>query len=126
MTTEKKAKDRARLKKKKPRFRRHECCKLSKLSDSWRKPRGSHSKVRQKHKGKPRMPGIGFKTPEEVRGLNARGYKEVRISTPSEIEKLDPKTEAAVIAGNVGRKKRLEIMKKAEDKGVRITNIRQI
>ncbi len=118
-------KERKRAMKKKPEFKRHETCKRAKLSDSWRKPRGKHSKVRQKHRGKRLMPSIGYRIPAKLRGINRAGYREVRVSAPSDIGRLDPKKEMAVIASSVGRKKRLEIMKAAEDAGVGITNTRK-
>lgn len=118
-------KERKRSMKKKPGFKRHETYRHAKLKGSWRKPRGKHSKMRQKHKGKGASPSIGYRLPEKVRGLNPMGYREVRVSTPSDVGKLDPKADMAVIASSVGRKKRLEIMKAAEDAGVGMANIRK-
>lgn len=119
-------KERKRLVKKKPSFKRHETCKRKHISDAWRKPRGKHSKVRQRYRSKGIMPSIGYRTPEKVRDLNPMGYREVRVSNPAEIKKLDPKKEMAVITSSVGRKKKLDIMKAAEDAGVRISNTRKI
>ncbi|MEE9406405.1 MAG: 50S ribosomal protein L32e [Candidatus Aenigmarchaeota archaeon] len=119
-------KERKKAMKKKPEFKRHETCKRAKLKDSWRKARGKHSKVRQKHRGKRKMPSIGYRLPAKVRDLNRAGYREVLVSTLADIRKLDPKKEMALITSSVGRKKRLEIMKAAEDAGVGISNIRRI
>ena len=109
-------------KKKKPSFKRHESFKHKKLKDSWRKPRGRHSKVRVRMRGKRKMPSIGYRNPLEIRGLTRSGYRDVRVSNISDIEKLDPKKERAVIAHGVGRKKRLEILKKAEELRIKVAN----
>jgi len=112
-----------RKKKRTPQFRRHEATKHhKKLSESWRKPRGKHSKMRARKKGKPCSVSIGYKSPEPVRGLTRAGKKRIRVFNVSDLKTVDAKSEQAVIASGVGRKKRLEIMKTAEELKIRVAN----
>lgn len=109
------------MKKEKPKWKRQQHY-LKRLKNVWRKPRGTHSKMRKKIKGRPKLPNIGYKSPEEIRGLYPSGYRPILVHNPAQLEKIDPEKEAAIIGGTVGRKKRMLILKKAEDKGIRILN----
>ena len=117
-----KLKVRKRVKKAKPAFARQESYRHARLSDSWRRPRGRHSKKRKMEKARGALPSIGYSSPRAVRGLDRFGYREVRVSSPKDIEKIDPREEVAVISGTVGKKKRSEIVRHAEEKKVRIKN----
>ncbi len=105
-------------KKKKPEFKRQEYFKHKKLKRKWRRPRGKQSKLRKGEKPRGRKPGPGYRSPRAVRGLTKKGLKIVMVSNPGELEKLKPKTEAAVVRSGVGKKKREEIIKKAKDLGI--------
>jgi len=110
------------LSKKRPSFVRFNPSHLVRLSESWRKPKGGDSKVRKKKKGKPRMPTVGFRSPKKVRGLLRDGTKPVVISNAKELENINEKEVTIIIASTVGKKKRQEIIKKAEEKGFKILN----
>lgn len=88
----------------------------------WRRPRGSQSKMRKKIKFKGKMPSKGYIAPKELRYLHPSGYREVLIHSAKELEKIDPKKEAARIAGKVGKRKRIEIMKEAEKLKIKVLN----
>ncbi|RLI03895.1 50S ribosomal protein L32e [Candidatus Bathyarchaeota archaeon] len=113
---------RRRLKSRKPEFRRHEAHKKLRLRDkSWRRPRGLHNKLREKRAGKkPVM--IGFGSPAKVRGLHPSGFEEVLVYNPSDLEKINPKKQAARIASSVGLKKRLMIEERARELNITILN----
>ncbi len=113
---------RRRLKARKPEFRRYEAHKKLRLRDkSWRRPRGLHNKLREKRAGrKPVM--VGFGSPAKVRGLHPSGFEEVLVYNPSDLEKIDPKRQAARIASCVGLKKRLAIEEKAKELNITILN----
>lgn len=111
---------RKRVKRKKPGFKRQEGYRLKKLKRAWRRPRGRHSKLRKHEKARGRLPRVGYGSPKSVRGLTRYGYKEVRVSNPNDLEKLNPEKEIALISSSVGKKKRTEIMKKAEEKKIKI------
>ena len=108
--------------KKKPKFIRHMSTSIKRLKESWRKPRGRHSKVRRDMKGKPARPKIGYGAPKNLKGLHPSGYKEVLIRNLKDLEKIDPKKEAIRIASTVGKRKRSEIIKIAKEKNIKVLN----
>lgn len=105
-----------------PKFRRQEWFRYKKLGEKWRKPKGIHSKMRRRYKYRPPMAAVGYRTPKKVRGLHASGFEEVLIHNPTQLEGLDPKTQAARVGATVGYKKRLDIEKKASELGIHILN----
>jgi large subunit ribosomal protein L32e len=107
---------------KKPEFKRWMSQAYKRVKESWRKPRGIHSKVRIRKKGKIKMPSIGYGAPKELRFLHPSGLKEILVSNLKDLEKVDPKTQAIRIAHTVGEKKRKEIIKKAEELKIKILN----
>ena len=65
---EKMAMDLRREKKRKtPHFRRQEWFRYKRLDDSWRKPRGLHSKARRNYKYRPPVASKGFMGPKTAR-----------------------------------------------------------
>jgi large subunit ribosomal protein L32e len=92
------------------------------VKESWRRPRGIHSKIRIRKKGKIKMPSVGYGAPKELRFLHPSGLKEVLVSNLKDLEKVDPKTQEIRIAHTVGEKKRKEIIKKAEEMKIKILN----
>lgn len=113
---------RKKIKKKKPDFSRQEGYRMKKLKTGWRRPRGRHSKLRKQERSKGKAPRVGYGSPKATRGLTRYGYKEIRISNQGDLKKIDPSKEIALIAGSVGKKKRMDIIKKAEELRVRIVN----
>ncbi len=103
-------------------FKRQEWFRYKKLGDSWRKPRGKHSKQREQLARRPPVVDAGYRSPIAVRGLHPSGFLEVLIHTPQELEKLDPLREAARIGSTVGSRKRELIMEKAGELKIRILN----
>ena len=115
---------RAKLKRKKPRFLRQEWWRYPKFKNNpkWRRPKGIDSKMRLKKKGKPRSPSIGWSSPRLVRGLHPSGYEEVLVHNVKELEAIDPSRQVARIAGTVGKKKRLMIIERAKELGIKVLN----
>jgi large subunit ribosomal protein L32e len=105
-----------------PRFKRQELWAQATLKDTWRKPKGRHSKMRKQERGRGRIPKPGYGSPASLRGLDRQGFSLVRIFNPKDLERLNPGKDKAVIASTVGRKKRLEILKRAEEKGIAVSN----
>ena len=66
-TTEALAK-RAVISGRRPAFKRQEWFRYQKLGESWRRPKGIHSKMRRNLKRRPPVVDIGFRGPAEVRG----------------------------------------------------------
>ena len=92
------------LKARKPGFRRQEGYRHVKLKETWRRPKGRHSKLRLREKARGGLPGAGHGSPREVRGLNRLGFREVRVSTARELGALNPKEEMAVLASSLGKR----------------------
>jgi large subunit ribosomal protein L32e len=113
---------RKKKKAKKPAFMRQEGYRHKRLGDSWRRPRGRHSKLRKGEKARGRKPSVGYSSPRAVKGLTAEGKKPVHVSNRADLEKLDPKREVAVIKAGVGKKKRMEIAREAEEKKIEVLN----
>ena len=107
---------------KKPEFRRQESWRYVRLKPNWRRPRGKDSKMRLQVRGAPPLVKIGYGSPRKYRGLHPSGYREVLVYRPEDIEKINPETEAARIAGSVGRLKRIKIMEAAVEKGIKVLN----
>jgi large subunit ribosomal protein L32e len=108
------------------RFKRDGAGKKKQLADSWRKPRGLHSKKRLQKKAKGPLPTPGFGSPVAVRGMHPSGYREVRIFNPAELESLDPAADAVRIGASVGNRKRLVIQEQALSAGLKVLNPRDI
>jgi large subunit ribosomal protein L32e len=114
---------RTRSKAKKPTFVRRESHYTARVKARWRKPRGKHSPVRRKKKGKQKLVTTGYGSPAAVRHLHSSGLKKVVVSALHDLEQIDPATEGAVISGTVGKRKRLDFLKFAEAKGITLLNI---
>ena len=113
---------RKKIKKAKPKFKRQELGRQPLLKDTWRRPRGRHSKLRVGEKARGKKPSIGYGSPSAVKGLNRHGYKEVVVSNIKDLEKLNTKEEMGIISATVGKKKRFEMLEFANEKSIKISN----
>ncbi len=109
-------------KRKKPSFHRQNSHRKERVSDSWRRPRGIDSKQALKKKYMGARPTPGYGQPKKVRGKHPSGLEDVLVHNPKELEGLDKEKHAVRIAHTVGKKKRLEIIKQAEEMGLKILN----
>jgi len=111
---------------KRPRFIRMNSWCLKRLPSSWRSPRRSlDNKIRLQKKGYPALVKIGYRNPKLVRGLHPSGFIEVLVTSVKDLDDIDPEIQAVRVSSNVGRRKRAEIIKKAEELGIKILNISQ-
>ncbi len=87
----------------------------------WRMPRGIDIYFKREDG---RIPGTGYRTPKSIRFVHPSGFGEALVRNAAEVEALAAKKEtvAARISAAVGRKKRQEILKKAEELGVFVLN----
>jgi large subunit ribosomal protein L32e len=111
------------LKKRTPKFQREEWFRYKRLGKSWRRPDGITSKMRRNFKYRPNKVRVGYRGPEKVRGLHPSGFEEKIVHTVSDLESINPKTQAARIGSSVGTRKRLDIEKKAKELDIRLLNI---
>jgi large subunit ribosomal protein L32e len=108
---------------KKPKFLRQLALSYKRrLGLKWRKPRGSQSKLRKHKKSKGFMPSVSYGTPKTLRYLHPSGFREVLVNNIKDLEKIDASKEAVKISHGVGKKKRQEILKKAEEKKIKVLN----
>ncbi|MFQ5883547.1 MAG: 50S ribosomal protein L32e [Thermoplasmata archaeon] len=113
---------RERQKRRRPAFKRQEWFRYRKLGQSWRRPRGLHSKMRRGLKYRPKMVSVGHRSPRKSRGLHPSGFEEIIIHNRKELELLNPKTQAARIGHSVGTRKRVSIESRADEIGIHILN----
>ena len=114
---------RSKIKSRKPEFIRQDNPKRPKLSDKWRKPKGIHSKIRHHFKGRRKMPSPGYKSPAEVRGLHSTGLQMVRVYSPEEAADIKKESQGIIIPKTVGKRKRLEILRKAKEMNAVVLNL---
>ena len=117
---------RRRVKGRKPDFKRQESWRYKRVGKSWRKPRGLDSKMRKRVKGWPKSVGVGYRGPKVARGLHPSGYVEVLVRNVDEVVGVDPERQAVRIGHTVGARKRVEILARAEELGVRVLNPRVV
>ena len=120
-TTEALAK-RAVISGRRPAFKRQEWFRYAKLGESWRRPKGIHSKMKRCLKRRAPSVDIGFRGPAAARDLHPSGFEEVLIHNIDGLENIDPKKQAVRIGGTVGTKKRIAIQDRADELGIRVLN----
>ncbi|KAI2777694.1 ribosomal protein L32e [Daldinia loculata] len=94
------------------------------LSSSWRKPKGIDNRVRRRFRGNTAMPSIGFGSNKKTRHLTPSGHKAFLVNNIKDVELLlmHNRTFAAEIAHNVSSRKRVDIIARAKQLGVKVTN----
>lgn len=101
-----------------PKFLRHTSHKYSKLGrrrkkkQIWRRPTGRDNKMREQRRGKSAIVSIGYCKDKKIRGT-IDGKTPVIVRNVSQIEKIQ-KSQIAIL-GNVGKKKKIEMAKKAKE-----------
>ncbi len=115
----------AHIRDKKPKFLRQQYGMVMRLKKVWRKPKGIDSKLKVEKRGQGHLVKIGYKKPESIRGIHPSGYWTVNIANPKELGNINKETHAAIIFSQVGRKKRNEIIKRANELNIVILNPRK-
>lgn len=105
-----------------PKFVRQESWRYKRLAENWRKPKGVDNKMRKQVSGVPPLVKVGYRGPKIARGLHPSGYRDRLIHNIRDLEKLDPKIDAARIGHSVGRRKRIDIVSRANALGVKVLN----
>jgi len=115
-------------KKKKPTFRgrfgtRSKRRKSIKKWDKWRVSRGIDIKW---YRGDGSQPGAGYKTKKELRHLHPKGLPEMILRSKSDIERVeknDTKKYVFRFESTIGKKKRMDLMNLAKEKGMFVANV---
>ena len=113
---------RKKVAQRRPKFIRQESWRYDRLAENWRKPKGKDNKMRLQKSGVPVLVKVGYRGPRAARGLHPSGYRDNLIHNTAELVKLDPKKDAARIGHTVGKKKRIEIINKAVELGIKVLN----
>jgi|TARA_Y100000310_G_scaffold251425_1_gene257916 large subunit ribosomal protein L32e len=103
----------------KPNFLRRAWTRYAKLgkgvkkNQKWRRPTGRDNKMREKRRGKPAVVSVGYKaSKKEVKEI-------VVVNTLKELERV----KGPVVIGSVGNKKKIELVEKAKEKGIEVSNL---
>lgn len=120
----KQAQEELKQKKKLPTFRgrfgKKNIRKKSKAKwDKWRKPRGIDLDKGLENGYRPK---IGYKNKTQIRGIHPSGFIEVRVENINQLKNIDSKKEAIKIGSTVGKRKRNEIIKQANEKKIWVLN----
>lgn len=108
-----------------PKFIRRNWDRFSRLGRTrkklrvWRRPKGRHSKTRERMKGYPASVRIGYGKDKEVRG-KIQEKNPIMINNMKDLEKA--KKDEIIIIGKMGKKKKIEIAKRAKEKNIAIYN----
>lgn len=103
----------------------NKCVSLS--SDSqlkWRKPKGIDNRVRRRFKGQYLMPNIGYGSNQRTRHVLPTGFKKFLVHNVKELEVLlmQNRVYCGEIAHGVSSKKRKDIVERAKQLSIRLTN----
>ncbi len=110
-----------KLKLKKIVFRRYDSHKVKSLKESWRRPKRRSTRARLELKGKIRLVKIGYRSPKELRNKTLDGKDIVYVNSISQLSSLDPKKHALIVA-NLGKKKKIELLKKIVEMKFEVLN----
>ncbi|KAH8417542.1 hypothetical protein KR222_001656, partial [Zaprionus bogoriensis] len=94
------------------------------VQHKWRKPKGIDNRVRRRFKGQYLMPNIGYGSNKRTRHMLPTGFKKFLVHNVRELEVLlmQNRVYCAEIAHGVSSKKRKEIVERAKQLSVRVTN----
>lgn len=108
------------------KFLRSDTCRFSRIGKNrkklqkWRRCRGKSNKMRLGRAGYPKVPKVGFKTARKESG-KVSGLVPKLVHNLKELESLS-KENIAILA-RIGARKKLEMIKRAEELKIKIMNL---
>lgn len=87
---------------------------------TWKKPKGRDNKMREKRRGYPAVVSIGYRSDKKARGT-IQEKTPVSVMNINDLKKIGK--ENIGVVGNVGKKKKIEIVKKAKEMKIELKNI---
>eukprot|EP01026_Neomeris_dumetosa_P039915 TRINITY_DN3290_c0_g1_i1.p2 TRINITY_DN3290_c0_g1~~TRINITY_DN3290_c0_g1_i1.p2 ORF type:complete len:135 (-),score=5.03 TRINITY_DN3290_c0_g1_i1:132-536(-) len=113
------------IKKRRKRFVRHQTERKIAVKPNWRKPKGIDSRVRRRIKGNccP-MPNIGYGSNKKTKHIHPNGFYKFLVHNVRDLELLlmHNRSYCAEIAHSVSAKKRKDIVLRAEQLNINVTN----
>ncbi|XP_045620180.1 large ribosomal subunit protein eL32 [Procambarus clarkii] len=112
------------VKKRVKKFIRHQSDRYVKLRPNWRKPKGIDNRVRRRFRGQYLMPNVGYGSAAKTKHMLPNGFRKVLIHNVRELEVLmmQNRTFCAEIAHGVSSRKRKDIVERANQLSIRLTN----
>ena len=113
------------VKKRTKKFARHQADRFMRIQNSgWRRPKGIDGRVRRKFKGSIPMPNVGYGSNKSTRNILPNGFKKFLVHNVKDLELLmmHNRHYCAEIAKDVSTRKRKEIVERAAQLHVRVTN----
>merc|ERR1712080_63091 len=112
------------IRKRTKKFIRHQSERYDKVKESWRKPKGIDNRVRRRFKGQYLMPSIGYGSNKKTRHMMPDGFKKFLVHNIKDLELLMmiKGSYAAEIAHNVSSRKRKDIVERASQLSIKVTN----
>ncbi|KAK8378325.1 hypothetical protein O3P69_011071 [Scylla paramamosain] len=112
------------VKKRIKKFIRHQSDRYVKIRPNWRKPKGIDNRVRRRFKGQYLMPNVGYGSATKTKHMLPNGFRKVLIHNVRELEVLmmQNRTFCGEIAHGVSSRKRKEIVERANQVSIRLTN----
>lgn len=112
----------------KKKFVRQESVRYSKLGkrrkklQKWKRPKGRDSKMRLKRKSRPATVSVGYKNAKKESG-KIKGLSPVLVHNLKELDKAGKNS--IIIIAKIGAKKKMELIKSAEEKKIKILNVKE-
>ncbi|KAH9410429.1 PREDICTED: 60S ribosomal protein L32-like [Rhagoletis zephyria] len=112
------------VKKRTKKFRRHQSDRYRKIKPNWRKPKGIDNRVRRRFKGQILMPNIGYGSAKKTKHMLPNGFRKVLVHNIKELEVLMMMNRryCAEISHAVSSKKRKDIVERARQLSIKLTN----
>jgi large subunit ribosomal protein L32e len=112
------------VKKRVKKFKRPQSDRKICVKENWHRPKGIDSRVRRKFKGCTLMPNIGYGSDKKSRQYLPNGFKKFLVSNVNDLELLmmHNRTYCAEIAHNVSTRKGKDIVERAAQLDVVVTN----
>mmetsp|Transcript_12304 Transcript_12304/g.33585 ORF Transcript_12304/g.33585 Transcript_12304/m.33585 type:complete len:134 (-) Transcript_12304:432-833(-) len=106
------------------RFARHQSDRFDRLKPSWRRPKGIDNAMRRKFKGHGLMPNIGYGTNAKTRHVLPSGFQKMLVNNVGDLELLmmHNRKYAAEVASDVSALKRKQIVERARQLNIHVTN----